>query len=435
VITNVRVGLTLICLSCAVSTAHAQSLAYVANLCSNDISVIDTVTFSVAKTIPLTSSPKGVAVAPNGAFAYVVDAGASVMTVINTTTNETVATVSLGAYAEGGNLQSIAITPDGKLALIPRAQAQTLAVIDTTSLTVVGTIPLGPFAEGIVIEPTGTFAYVGMGIQTVAVVDIAARTVVATIDLDFSKLGPTDLAVTPNGQVVYVATQDWYLKALDPKTNTLIATLDRSSGTQLNDIGDWFGLAITPDGTRIYAADFFGGPGATTGAVYVYDIATNQFVTLIPLTSRPRDIAITLDGTLALVTGELNLSQTGNDVTLIDIATNSVMGRIPVGTCPRSVAVTPDVSLYLRLSRLLTAADTANEDGEVGNSETIKLTAALRFLGRGNTAAVCGSLRAFIYGIAGTSSGVATDTDERLRAAAYRIAMSLQCEPVHLPSR
>jgi YVTN family beta-propeller protein len=421
VITNVRVALALVCLSCAIPKAHAQSLAYVANLCSNDVSVIDTVTFGVATTIPLAVSPKGVAVAPNGAFAYVVDAGATVMTVIDTATNNTIATVALGGDAGFSNLRSIAITPDGALALIPRGQTQTLAVVDTKTLAVVATIPLGPFPEGIVIEPTGAFAYVGIGIQTVAVVDIAARTVAATIDLDFSKLGPTDLAVTPNGQVVYVATQDWYLKALDPKTNTLITTLNYPQA------GDWFGLAITPDGTRIYATDFFGAGG---GGVAVYDTATNQFVTRIQLTSRPRDIAITLDGTLALVPGEANVSPTGNDVTLIDIATNSVIGRIPVGTCPAAVAVTPDVSLSSRLTRLLTAVDAANVDGGIGGGAGVKLTAALRAAGRGNASAVCGSLRAFINGITDKSVSAVDEDDARLAAAAYRIAVFLQCEPM-----
>ena len=44
----------------------------------------------------------------------------------------------------------------------------------------------------------------------------------------------------------------------------------------------------------------------------------------VQLSSRPRQIAITPDGRWAYVTGDLNTSPTGNDVSVIDIASKSL---------------------------------------------------------------------------------------------------------------
>jgi len=308
-------------LTCTASSATAQFTAFTANSCSSDVSIIDVAARTVTATVAVDGRPKGVAVTPDGEFAYVVDAGADQVWVIDAKKLKIAKTIRLGDYAGEHNLQSIAMSPDGAFAYVPRADAKTLAVIDTKTRRVAATIPLGDVPEGLVIDSTGAFAYVGIGAQWVAVVDLASRQVVARVDLGFSKLGPTDLAVLPGGEIVYVATQDWYVKALDPQTNTLLTTLTTASG-------DVFGLAVTPDGSRLYATEFF------APAVLVVDTDTNLLVTSIPLTSRPRDIAITPDGALALVTGEQNLSPTGNDVTVIDVASNTVAGAIPVGCGP-----------------------------------------------------------------------------------------------------
>ncbi len=56
-------------------SADAQPFAYVSNLGSNTVSVIDTATNTVVATVPVGNGPSGVAITPNGAFAYVKAAG------------------------------------------------------------------------------------------------------------------------------------------------------------------------------------------------------------------------------------------------------------------------------------------------------------------------------------------------------------------------
>jgi len=51
----------------------------------------------VYATVTVGTNPRGVAVTPNGLFAYVTNYGASTVSVINTATNTVTATISVGA--------------------------------------------------------------------------------------------------------------------------------------------------------------------------------------------------------------------------------------------------------------------------------------------------------------------------------------------------
>ena len=73
---RVRLMIMLALLGCisigaGLKTASAQSRAYVGNRFDNTVSVIDTGTNAVIATVPVGSSPFGVAITPDGARAYV----------------------------------------------------------------------------------------------------------------------------------------------------------------------------------------------------------------------------------------------------------------------------------------------------------------------------------------------------------------------------
>ena len=81
--------------------------------------------------------------------AYVTNANANTVSVIDTATNTVSATVAVGSVPFG-----IAITPDGTKAYVTNANADTVSVIDTATNTVVGSaIPVGSAPFGIAICP------------------------------------------------------------------------------------------------------------------------------------------------------------------------------------------------------------------------------------------------------------------------------------------
>jgi YVTN family beta-propeller protein len=85
---------------------QAQTRAYVTNLNSNSVSVIDTASNTVVATVGVGSVPYWVAITPDGTRAYVTNFGSNFVSVIDTASNTVVATVGVGSEPFG-----VAITP------------------------------------------------------------------------------------------------------------------------------------------------------------------------------------------------------------------------------------------------------------------------------------------------------------------------------------
>jgi YVTN family beta-propeller protein len=84
------------------STAPGDgALAYVTNSASNNVSVIRTSDNTVVATVTVGGAPFGVAVTPDGAFAYVTNDGSNNVSVIRTSDNTVVATVAVGEIPFG----------------------------------------------------------------------------------------------------------------------------------------------------------------------------------------------------------------------------------------------------------------------------------------------------------------------------------------------
>src|SRR6266849_7651759 len=161
------------------------------------VSVIDTATYSVVATIPVGNYPAGVAITPNGAFAYVANFNSNSVSVIDTATNNVTGTVSVGTGP-----WDIAITPNGAFAYVANYTSASVSVISTTTNTVVASVAMGSPAWGVAITPNGAFAYVTTpGSNRVSLINTATNTVVATVTVG---CGPTSLAITPNGAFAYV---------------------------------------------------------------------------------------------------------------------------------------------------------------------------------------------------------------------------------------
>ena len=117
--------------------------------------------------------------------------------------------------------------------------------------------------------------------------------------------------------------REWHLRSLVPTSRTLVclndvSVIDTTTQTFVKTVPVGVGpsaLAIAPDGSRVYVA--------ATGFIFVIDAALNTVVTTIPLTTRATGIAITPDGALAYVT----FPDTGA-VGVIDIVNNTYVTTI-----------------------------------------------------------------------------------------------------------
>lgn len=124
------------------SVSEAAPFAYIPNAVDGSVSVIDTATNNVVATIPgVGSEPEGVAVSPTGAFVYVTGLGPIVVgavCVIDTATNNVVC----GVGPKGG-AYGVAITPDSKTAYVVHIGANLVTPIDTATKTSGTPIPVG----------------------------------------------------------------------------------------------------------------------------------------------------------------------------------------------------------------------------------------------------------------------------------------------------
>lgn len=298
-------------------------LVYVANLGDDTVSVIDTYINSVVATVGVGDEPIGIAITPDGNFAYVTNQGDSInpstVSVIDTTTNMVVATVPVDVFP-----QQIAITPDGLKAYVANQQSNSVTVIDTTTNMPMTTIMLGGgnSPRGVAITPDGSYVYVTLVSPTVLIIDTSTDMVVPpSIGIAGGTL-PVGIAITPNGLFAYVANSGV----------TSVAVIDLTMNMQVPPVIpaglNCAQVAITPDGSFVYVS-------ATSGAdVTVIDTNTNMIVATISLSGFGNGIAITPDGEYAYV------ASGPNGVERIDISTNSVIGApIPVGNSPKGVAI------------------------------------------------------------------------------------------------
>ena len=205
-------------------SALAQN-AYVTNFSSNTVSVINTETNQAVGAIPVGEGPDGIAITPDGSTAYVANYGSNTVSVINTQTNQAVGAIPVGnphptmlPLALGIDYPhpvGIAITPDGRFAYVSNSYSSEsvtyapgiddtndISVIDTKTNQVVASISDGIRSGVIAITPDGSTAYVAAG-AGLSAIDTQTHQVQA---VNSATIGTSSgIAITPDGETAYVA--------------------------------------------------------------------------------------------------------------------------------------------------------------------------------------------------------------------------------------
>jgi YVTN family beta-propeller protein len=140
--------------------------------------------------VALDKTPRGLELSPDDKRVFFTLAGADSIQVLDTTSNQIVAQIPVGAsphYAP--------FTPDGRWALAVVQGPGELAILDTTGNTVAAAVPVGKAPHWSTSSSDGRTAYVtNEGTNDVSVVDLAGRRVLATISVGNA---PRKIAVQP----------------------------------------------------------------------------------------------------------------------------------------------------------------------------------------------------------------------------------------------
>jgi YVTN family beta-propeller protein len=135
--------------------------------------------------------------------------------------------------------------------------------------------------------------------------------------------GPYSMAVTPNGQILYVASElSEDLTAINTQTNQAVGTIPL--GIQPATI------AISPSGSIAYVTD------QESDKFVVVDLLAGKVVGAVDVGKDPWGVAFSPDGKTAYVTNQVD-----NNVSVIDTQNGQTLGTIPVGLDPVNVVFAP----------------------------------------------------------------------------------------------
>jgi YVTN family beta-propeller protein len=271
------------------------------------------------------------AVAAGAPFAYVANAFDGTVSVLDVRTAAIVATVPVGC-----DPRDLAALPDGSRVYVantcaddPDMLTDTVSVIDAATRAVVDTIDVGTAPLSLAVRPDGSRLYVAnIGQKTfldvpvpgsISVIDTAANTVVATLPLAFP---PRDVAVAPDGSVLYVSGPDG-LTLLDPTSGDVLGSIAAPNGWQ----------GVDPGGAMLYVA-------GSDDALSLIDLATGAVVASLPMGVAPQDIAVGAGGRRVYVTSSgANPNQPPDEVTVAAPRRARVVSRLDGGWTPTGLAL------------------------------------------------------------------------------------------------
>lgn len=197
--------------------------------------------------------------------------------------------------------------------LIPRWLVRSLLV----SLVVWTTEPIPAAAQNVSGSASHpAIVYVSNGGGGITEINAANNSVIATAP--FPGVAP-GVAITPDGRRMYVSNRDvGEVMVFDTATNVPLKVIPVGNGR-----GDNLGLAISPDGELVYAAN------QVSGTVTVIDTRTNNVIQVIPTGLEPIWITFSLNGSRAYVS-----NQVSGTISVIATASGTVINNIGGFSCP-----------------------------------------------------------------------------------------------------
>lgn len=206
------------------------------------LSVINTKTYKVVASMPLTASPTDVVFAPSGRRVYVTtSAGLSVYSV---TTHQL-----LNQVAGLGDPRSVAVSRGGSQLYVTETADNKLATLNSTTLTLIRTTTVGDTPWQAVVSSNGSDVYVANpGSNTISVVGASSGAVAHTFSVSGA---PDTLALSPGGSQLWVGEADSGIAAvLDPSSGASLAQVNLGGeGPQSGDGLDPTGIVLTSSPT------------------------------------------------------------------------------------------------------------------------------------------------------------------------------------------
>lgn len=266
------------------------------------------------------------------AKAYIPDPKADAVAVMDLTTHRIVKRITLGEKERGPreDPRGLALSPDGRYAYLTTHETASVAVIDTATHEVIAIIPLPlPEPGNVVTAPDGRTLYIPHYTQKALTVVRLPEKSVRVIRLDDF---PGDIAVTRDGKTLLVTSRDSdRLLVLDPASGRIAAVRVGHNPV---------GIGLTPNGQEAYVSH------DNSRTVAVIDLTQTPIALKSQIEvgmAGGAAVAVTPDGLHALVVH----CCANSAISVIAVATKTVACRLtlaPQGLDPVRIILRPDGS-------------------------------------------------------------------------------------------
>jgi YVTN family beta-propeller protein len=309
-------------------SAPQDSLLYVGNSKSDNVSVVDLTTLKVIREITTGEHIHGVAVTPDGRRLFTTSEIDHTLITSDTVTGKIIGTVKLP-----GKPNQVAVTPDGRYVTVPIRDGDSVAIVDISQQQIVKVLPIKE-PHNSVNTGSNRYMYVSsMGSNEVAVIDLEKMDYSAHIPVGGR---PRPFVVSKDGRTMYTAVS--YLhgfnivdipgeKAIQRVEMPFEHTPPRPRQFESPDTYT-HGLAFNPEETELWVTSML------DDYIYIYDLKTKKFTGQLATGGAPNWIVFSPDGRLACVS---NIET--NDVSIYNVKEHKEMGRVKVGKVPKRMAI------------------------------------------------------------------------------------------------
>jgi YVTN family beta-propeller protein len=318
--------------------ADAGYRIFVTNEGSGDLTVIDGATNRVTATWPLGKRPRGLVAAPDGRSLYVALsgsplAGPGVDEKSLPPADKAADGIGVVRLTDGhiervlsglSDPEQVTSSPDGTRLFVASEDTGVAVVVKVADGKILARVDVGGEPEGLAVSAkAGLVGVTSEEANSVALLALKDSKLVARL-----KVGqrPRDLGFSTDGKSLFVSGEnDASLTIIDVTARKVRQTLHLvSPGARPK------GIAISPDGARVYVTTGRG------GHVDVLDAASLEVIASIAVGARPWGIGLSPDG------GHLYTANgPSNDVSVIDTVSLSVIATIKAGEKPWGLIVVP----------------------------------------------------------------------------------------------
>jgi len=317
--------------------AAYREYTYVTNGKSNDVSVIDNLSFKTVKTIAVGKSPTGIVASPTRNEIYVVNSESNSVSVIDAEGNAVVGTIGVERAP-----YFIDVSADGERAYVANSASNNVSVIDIPSRKVIATIGVGVAPGMARVTPDGkTIVVSNRGQDSVDLLDTGKLQVRNSVP---TCAQPTDIAILPDSSKAFVVCatpaapgkqKQNARRQVTPKDDGTgqVAVIDVKAGKLLTllDVGATpVHLALKPDGGEMFVSNF------GSDSVSTIETGNNEVGNTQPMGGNPVRGLVSADNSL------LYESNFGSDsVSVYSIQNGKFLKSIPVGSKPDALALQP----------------------------------------------------------------------------------------------